>query len=116
MQSFAPTARAGFCRETLGGVSDEARPPKVESAVIRIDPRPDPIVASDEEATFRRFVRDAFGMRRKQMRRVLREVLEIDADRSTALLASVAIDPAARPETLSPEYFARVVRAATRGS
>jgi 16S rRNA (adenine1518-N6/adenine1519-N6)-dimethyltransferase len=91
-------------------------PPKVESAVIRIDPRPDPIVASDEEATFRRFVRDAFGMRRKQMRRVLREVLEIDADRSTALLASVAIDPAARPETLSPEDFARVVRAATRGS
>jgi len=91
-------------------------PPKVESAVIRIDPRPDPIVASDEEATFRRFVRDAFGMRRKQMRRVLREVLEIDADRSTALLASVAIDPAARPETLSPEDFGRVVRAATRGS
>jgi 16S rRNA (adenine1518-N6/adenine1519-N6)-dimethyltransferase len=91
-------------------------PPKVESAVIRIDPRPDPIVASDEETIFRRFVRDAFGMRRKQMRRVLREVLEVDADRSTALLVSAAIDPAARPETLSPEDFARVVRAATHGS
>lgn len=91
-------------------------PPRVESAVVRIDPRPDPVVASDEETTFRRFVRDAFGMRRKQMRRVLREVLEIDADRASALLASVAIDPAARPETLSPEDFARLVRAATRGS
>jgi 16S rRNA (adenine1518-N6/adenine1519-N6)-dimethyltransferase len=91
-------------------------PPKVESAAVRIDPRPDPVIGRDEEASFRRFVRDAFGMRRKQMRRVLREVLEIDAERASAILASSDIDPAARPETLSPEDFARVIRAATRGS
>jgi 16S rRNA (adenine1518-N6/adenine1519-N6)-dimethyltransferase len=91
-------------------------PPKVESAAVRIEPRPDPVIARDEEATFRRFVRDAFGMRRKQMRRVLREVLEIDAERASEILASSDIDPAARPETLSPEDFARLIRAATRGS
>jgi 16S rRNA A1518/A1519 N6-dimethyltransferase RsmA/KsgA/DIM1 with predicted DNA glycosylase/AP lyase activity len=55
-------------------------------------------------------------MRRKQMRRVLREVLSIDAERASALLESCGIDPAVRPETLSPEDFARVVRAASRGS
>jgi 16S rRNA (adenine1518-N6/adenine1519-N6)-dimethyltransferase len=87
-------------------------PPKVESAAIRIDPRTDPVVQPEEEEGFRRFVRDAFGMRRKQMRRVLREVLSIDADRAGALLEAAHIDPAARPETLSPEDFARVVRAA----
>jgi 16S rRNA (adenine1518-N6/adenine1519-N6)-dimethyltransferase len=91
-------------------------PPKVESAAVAIDPRPDPVITPDEETTFRRFVRDAFGMRRKQMRRVLRELLDIDAEHASALLASSGIDPAVRPETLSPEDFARVVRAATRDS
>lgn len=91
-------------------------PPKVESAAVRIDPRPDPVITPDEETAFRRFVRDAFGMRRKQMRRVLREVLRIDAERAGAVLASAGIEPAARPETLSPEDFARVVRAANRDS
>jgi len=87
-------------------------PPKVESAAIRIDPRTDPVVQPEEEEGFRRFVRDAFGMRRKQMRRVLREVLAIDAQRAGVLLEAARIDPAARPETLSPEDFARIVRAA----
>jgi 16S rRNA (adenine1518-N6/adenine1519-N6)-dimethyltransferase len=91
-------------------------PPKVESAAISIDPRMDPAVQPEEEEAFRRFVRDAFGMRRKQMRRVLREVLAINAERAGALLEAADIDPAARPETLSPEDFARLVRATTRDS
>ena len=91
-------------------------PPKVESAAVRIDPRADPVIDPSEEAGYRRFVRDAFGMRRKQMRRVLREVLEIDVDRANAVLEAAGIDPAVRPETLSPADFARVVRAATRDS
>lgn len=91
-------------------------PPKVESAAVRIEPRVDPVIAPSEETAYRRFVRDAFGMRRKQMRRVLREILEIDADRANAILDAAGIDPELRPETLSPADFARVVRAATRDS
>jgi 16S rRNA (adenine1518-N6/adenine1519-N6)-dimethyltransferase len=87
-------------------------PPKVESAVVRIEPRPDPVVSPSEETAFRRFVQDAFGMRRKQMRRVLREILSIDADAADAALSAASIDPVARPETLSPEDFARLLRAA----
>lgn len=86
-------------------------PPKVESAVIRIEPRADPVVAPEEEARFRRFVIDAFGMRRKQMRRVVRELCSIDAAGADAALERAGIEPAARPETLTPAQFAALVRA-----
>jgi 16S rRNA (adenine1518-N6/adenine1519-N6)-dimethyltransferase len=84
-------------------------PPKVESAVVRIDPRSDPVVGPELEAKFRRFVLDAFGMRRKQMRRVLRSVLNLNAEAAEEMLSAAGIDPTARPETLSPEDFARLI-------
>ncbi|HVX38355.1 MAG TPA: 16S rRNA (adenine(1518)-N(6)/adenine(1519)-N(6))-dimethyltransferase RsmA [Gemmatimonadaceae bacterium] len=86
-------------------------PPKVESAVIRVEPRLDPVVTPGEEARFRRFVIDAFGMRRKQMRRVVRALCGLDAAAADAALARADVDPAARPETLTPEQFAALVRA-----
>ena len=91
-------------------------PPKVESAVVRIDPRADPVVSSGEEVAFRRFVQDAFGMRRKQLRRVLRELLDIDAARADAILEQLGLDGAARSETLAPERFAALFRAVSRDS
>lgn len=86
-------------------------PPKVDSAVVRITPRADPAVVPDEERRFRAFVQAAFGMRRKQMLRVLRSVASLDVDAASAVLAACDVDPEARPETLAPEAFARVVRA-----
>lgn len=91
-------------------------PPKVDSAVVRIDPRDDPVIRLDEEQAFRRFVQDAFGMRRKQLRRVLRAVFDIAVERANAVLDEAGIDGAARPETLAPEAFARLLRVATRDS
>jgi 16S rRNA (adenine1518-N6/adenine1519-N6)-dimethyltransferase len=82
-------------------------PPKVESAVVRIDPRPDPAIAAEEEAAFRRFVIDVFGMRRKQMQRILRSRGVPDA---TRVLEACGVEPSARPETLSSEQFATVFR------
>ena len=84
-------------------------PPKVESAVVRIDPRDDPVVDASGEKRFRRFVQDAFGMRRKQMRRVVRSLLNLDAESAEALLQRAGIDPTARPETLSPAQFASLL-------
>ena len=86
-------------------------PPKVDSAVVRLTPRPDPVVAPDEERRFRSFVQAAFGMRRKQMIRVVRTAAALDPDAAGAVLAEAGVAPDARPETLSPEAFARVVRA-----
>ena len=85
-------------------------PPRVDSAVLRVTPRVDPVIAPAEEAAFRPFVQAAFGMRRKQMRRVLRELWTLDAEGSERLLDAGGIDPAVRPETLSPAEFAKLLR------
>lgn len=86
-------------------------PPKVESAVIRIEPRAQPIVSENDEEKFRRFVIDAFGMRRKQMRRILRSLWSLTAEDAERVLSSAGIDPSARPESLLPAQFARLLEA-----
>jgi len=86
-------------------------PPRVESAVVRVTPRADPVVKAGEEEPFRTFVQAAFALRRKQMRRVVRTVAPrsaVDAERS---LAASGIDPDARPETLSAAQFYALGRA-----
>jgi 16S rRNA (adenine1518-N6/adenine1519-N6)-dimethyltransferase len=85
-------------------------PPKVESAVLRIVPRADPVIGAEEEEPFRQLVQGAFSFRRKQMRRVLRELWKIGAEAAEDLLMQAGIDASARPETLSAEQFARVMR------
>lgn len=96
----------------LFGVSARAftPPPKVESAVIRIVPRAVSLLREEEEEPFRLLVQGAFGLRRKQMRRVLRTVRAWDAARADEALSAAGIDPEARPETLSPEDFLRLLR------
>ena len=86
-------------------------PPKVDSAVVRITPLATPLISLEEERAFRLLVQGAFGMRRKQMRRVLRSLYGIDAVAADAILGATGIDPEVRPETLSPEQFARLLRA-----
>jgi 16S rRNA (adenine1518-N6/adenine1519-N6)-dimethyltransferase len=81
-------------------------PPKVESAVVRLTPRVKPLVAVESLPAFRAFVQAAFGLRRKQMQRVLRTARGLPADSVAELLARAEIDPTARPEVLSPEKFA----------
>ena len=86
-------------------------PPAVDSAVVRITPRATPAVTPNEEERFRVLVQQAFGMRRKQMRRVVRSILGVSAARAEELLSAIGIEPEVRPETLSPEQFAALLRA-----
>lgn len=85
-------------------------PPKVESAVVRVTPRPDPVVTTAEEGPFRELVQAAFGMRRKQMRRVIRQLRPMTVEQADALLTDCGIEPTARPETLTPVQFAALLR------
>jgi 16S rRNA (adenine1518-N6/adenine1519-N6)-dimethyltransferase len=85
--------------------------PAVDSAIVRLTPRPDPVVDQSLEAGFRSLVQDAFGLRRKQMRRVVRTIAHLGVDAADQVLAAAAIGPEVRPETLSPEDFARLLRA-----
>ena len=86
-------------------------PPKVESAVLRITPRPDPVVTEDEEAAFRAMVQASFGLRRKQLRRVVRTVFSLGPVDAERIVRAAGLDPEARPEVLAPEAFARLLRA-----
>lgn len=88
-------------------------PPRVESAVIRITPRADPAVDAHEEGAYRRMVQAAFGMRRKQMQRVVRSLFDADVERAAVLLEAAGIEPTARPEVITPVQFASLLRAAS---
>lgn len=90
-------------------------PPQVESAVVRLVPRPDPVVSHAEEGPYRRFVQAAFGMRRKQLGRVLRSIAGVSAEMAEAVAQGCGLDPQLRPEVLSPEVFARLLRALRSG-
>lgn len=83
-------------------------PPKVESAVVRLTPRATPLMSRESQQSFRIFVQAAFGLRRKQMQRVLRTVRGISSEDAADLLERAGIDPGVRPEVLTPEDFARL--------
>lgn len=86
-------------------------PPAVDSAVVRLLPREVPVVAPTLERRYRTLVQGAFGLRRKQLVRVVRTLASLDAETAGALVAQCGLDPAARPEVLSPADFARLAQA-----
>ena len=85
-------------------------PPAVDSHVVRITPRTDPVITPAEETAYRQFVQHAFSIRRKQLGRVLRTVLNIPAEKAIAIVEACGLTPDLRPEVLSPDDFANLVR------
>jgi 16S rRNA (adenine1518-N6/adenine1519-N6)-dimethyltransferase len=78
-------------------------PPKVESAVIRLVPRSNPLPAGSSKA-LGLLTAAAFGQRRKMLRASLRQIL----DAPEQLLADCGIDPQQRAEQLSVAQFCRI--------
>ncbi len=85
-------------------------PPTVESAILRIEPSASPVVTDAEQAAFSTFVIAVFGLRRKQMRRVVRMLRGLDAPGAERVLAEAGVAPADRPEVLSAAQLAAVWR------
>ena len=83
-------------------------PPKVDSSVVRLTPRPKPLIDAAYLKGFRTFVQACFGLRRKQIQRVVRTVSGLSPSDATTLLDRLEIDSAARPEVLTPETFVRL--------
>lgn len=86
-------------------------PPTVDSAVVRMTPRAVPAIDADREARYRSFVQAAFGLRRKQLIRVVRTIASIDAERAAAIIGACNLSTEVRPEVLTAEDFARLVHA-----
>lgn len=82
-------------------------PPKVDSAVVRLTPLPEPRWAVHDFATFDYIVRAAFAQRRKMLRKSLSQWF------AAADLSALGVDPTARPETLSGAAFARLANQLT---
>jgi 16S rRNA (adenine1518-N6/adenine1519-N6)-dimethyltransferase len=79
--------------------------PSVDSTVVLIRPRPD--LSPEVGVPLRALTRAAFGMRRKQLQKILRTAPGycLEPARAERILASVGVRPADRPETLSPATF-----------
>jgi len=76
-------------------------PPKVDSAVVRLVPRPAATLVVRDRAALARVVTAAFIKRRKQLRNALAGVIDEDG------LRALGIDPRLRPENLGvPQYVA----------
>ena len=100
------------CRvERLFGVKAGAfrPPPRVDSAVVRLTPLPEPLVSPEARPDFRRLVTACFGGRRKQLRNALAHATGHPAPVVAAALGRMGIDPAARPETVSVAQFAALL-------
>jgi 16S rRNA (adenine1518-N6/adenine1519-N6)-dimethyltransferase len=76
-------------------------PPKVESTVVTLTPRENPLAVADWK-NFEKVTAAAFGQRRKMIRTSLKS-LNVD-------LESLNIDPTARAETLSVDQFCAIAR------
>lgn len=85
--------------------------PDVESAVIRIVPHTPPRLSPEDEAALRTLTRFAFGQRRKQFQRILRDAYHLSPERVEALAAETGMDLQARPESFPPERFIALARA-----
>jgi 16S rRNA (adenine1518-N6/adenine1519-N6)-dimethyltransferase len=115
MAAAPDTADYGRLTVTLAARADVAElfevgpeafrpPPQVDSAVVRVTPRPAPFPIRDL-ATFDHVVKLAFGQRRKTLSNALRGTVRPEH------FAQAGIDPRARGETLSAEAFARLSNA-----
>ena len=79
-------------------------PPKVDSAVIRLLPRSEPLARVDDYELFSKIVQAAFNQRRKTISNSLRGLV------SREQIEAAGIDPKLRAENLDINDFARLGR------
>jgi 16S rRNA (adenine1518-N6/adenine1519-N6)-dimethyltransferase len=80
-------------------------PPKVESAVVRLTPRPHTRVPLALEPRFREVVRAAFASRRKTLANALTGGLGLSLGVAREAATRSGVDPGRRAETLTIEEF-----------
>jgi len=76
--------------------------PKVESAIVRLQPHKSKPVVAKNEPLFAKLVTTAFNHRRKTLRNALKEMV------SEQQLVTVGVDPVARPETIALQQFVAI--------
>lgn len=83
-------------------------PPKVDSAVIKLNIRNNPPVAVKDEAEFFRLVRASFAQRRKTLVNTLSNTLSIDKEDIKKALSTLGLSETVRGERLTLEELAEL--------
>ena len=83
--------------------------PKVDSAVVRLDRRPEPAVPGVTSEAFFRVAKAGFSQPRKQLRNSLAAGLRLAPAAAEAWLTAAGIDPQRRAETLTPAEWGALV-------
>ena len=79
--------------------------PQVDSAVVRIEIHPDPIIYAPHLPVFFRLIKAGFSQKRKTLRNALSAGLAVSTEEVEDLLDQAKIDPRRRAETLSLEEW-----------
>jgi len=82
--------------------------PKVDSAVVRIDLSPQPLIPNPLLPLFFRLAKAGFSQKRKTLRNSLAGGLRLTPAQAANMLLAAGIDPQRRAETLSLEEWSRL--------
>ena len=85
-------------------------PPKVDSQVVVLRTRDNPLIASENQKDFFRVVKAGFSAKRKKLRSSLSGGLGIDKSVAEELLKNAGISPDARAEDLAIEDWKRLLK------
>lgn len=99
--------------ERLFDVSPDAfdPPPAVWSTVVRLRPRPEPLVPRERSVAFWDLVARTFRNPRKQVHNAMGQAVSIPVEAQQRALAQAGIDPTRRPETLTIPDWLRLLDA-----
>jgi len=85
-------------------------PPKVDSQVVVLRIRDNPLITSEDQRDFFRIVKAGFSAKRKKLRSSLSGGLGIDKSVAEELLKNAGISPDARAEDLAIEGWKRLLK------
>lgn len=85
-------------------------PPKVDSQVVVLRTRDNPLITSEDQRDFFRIVKAGFSAKRKKLRSSLSGGLGIDKSVAEELLKNAGISPDARAEDLAIEDWRRLLK------
>jgi 16S rRNA (adenine1518-N6/adenine1519-N6)-dimethyltransferase len=85
--------------------------PRVDSALVTMDVRPEPAVRVDDMHAFLKFVEAVFQQRRKQLAGTLGRMHGVGSSEAAARLHAAGVEPERRPQTLDLAEWESVYRA-----
>ncbi|GAP20018.1 16S rRNA (adenine(1518)-N(6)/adenine(1519)-N(6))-dimethyltransferase RsmA [Leptolinea tardivitalis] len=85
-------------------------PPAVDSACVRVDIHPQPLISQGQLDLFFRVIKAGFSQKRKTLRNSISAGMALQPEKTAVLLSTAGIDPMRRAETLSIPEWEKLVK------